>query len=83
MWIDRPPARLGLPPQGLRAVSSMDIGSGPWKGGQDVMRNVMALGVLVVLLLVVTGCNPFLDRLARTRGEFSLVRVNSSSIPVY
>jgi len=26
------------------------------------MRNPMTLGVLVVLLLVVAGCNPFLDR---------------------
>jgi hypothetical protein len=32
------------------------------------MRNPMALGVLVVLLLVVAGCNPFLDRLSRTSG---------------
>jgi hypothetical protein len=47
------------------------------------MRNSMALGVLVILLLVVAGCNPFLDRLTRTRGEFLLVRVDSNSIPVY
>ena len=61
----------------------MDIGGGPWKGEQNAKRNLMALGVLVVLLLVVAGCNPFLDRLTRTRGEFSLVRVDSSSIPMY
>jgi hypothetical protein len=48
----------------------MDIGSGPWKGEQNAKRNLMALGVLVVLLLVVPGCNPFLDRLTRT-GEFA------------
>ena len=47
------------------------------------MRNSMALGVLVVLLVVVAGCNPFLDTLTHTSGEFSLARVDSSSIPVY
>ena len=47
------------------------------------MRSSMALGVLGVPLVVVAGCNPFLDRLTRTRREFSLVRVDSSSIPMY
>lgn len=49
------------------------------------MRNPMALGVLVVLLLVVAGCNPFLDRFTHIRGEFpmfSLIRVDSS-IPMH
>jgi len=46
--------------------------------GSVVTLGVPPVGVLVVLLLVVTGCNPFLDRL---RGEFpipSVVRVDSS-----
>lgn len=38
------------------------------------MRDLVALAVLVVLLLDVADCNPFLDRL---RGEFP-VRVDSS-----
>jgi hypothetical protein len=32
------------------------------------MRNPVVLGVLVVLILVVAGCNPFLDHLTHTRG---------------
>jgi hypothetical protein len=49
------------------------------------MRNPVVLGVLVVLILVVAGCNPFLDRLSRTseasapRSGGSLVRVDSWS----
>jgi hypothetical protein len=63
----------------------VDVGNGPWKGGQNVMRNSMALGVLVGLLLVVAGCNPFLDRFTHIRGEFpmlSLIRIDSS-IPMH
>jgi len=43
------------------------------------MRNPMTLGVLVVLLLVVAGCNPFLDRRGASSPPLSLVRVDSSS----
>jgi hypothetical protein len=42
------------------------------------MRTPMTLGVLVVLLLVVAGCNPFLDRRGATSPP-SLVRVDTSS----
>jgi len=46
---------------------------GPGRGGQHVMRNPLVLGVLVVLILVGAGCNPFLDRLAHSSGECTML----------
>lgn len=37
------------------------------------MRNTLALGVLVALILDGAGCNPFLDRLAHSRGESTML----------
>lgn len=37
------------------------------------MRNALVLGVLVVLILVGAGCNPFLDHLAHSRGECTML----------
>jgi hypothetical protein len=41
------------------------------EGRQNVMRNAAARGVVVVLILVVAGCNPFLDRLTGPSARFA------------
>jgi len=38
------------------------------------MINSLVLGVLVVLIVVGAGCNPFLDRLAHSRGECPMLK---------